>query len=384
MKKLFLGLVAASLLAPSVVCAVPTPTPSYGVPAREMADVEGMSIAKIRSTRTDGHYWQIVRAAFTDTSDYGVVYDSANSMQTGETLTYQPIALKIVGNGGWVDVQQGDYLTVTFDAGSEILIYPPAISGDPVSGTWYVDTGGLTYTDRWLTQIASGVAVPTPTPEPTLTPKKSPSTTPTPAPTVTPQMQENPMAQIAKMQIVGTDHSGNLTRVATDGTTNSLQIIDFHGGQVHAGDAFYISGWTVLSDGDVLYVKLVTPDTGTWAHFGWEIESSGILETDFYENAFNGMTGGAEMTPLNRNRNSTNASTMVITSNVSAFATYSSVLDTKKVGGTGFKSVYGGNASRDAEIVLKQNTTYCRKFESGTDGNVVSFRATWSEHINNN
>ena len=53
-----------------------------------------------------------------------------------------------------------------------------------------------------------------------------------------------------------------------------------------------------------------------------------------------------------------------------------------KVGSTGWKTVVGGGSDPAYEIILKQNTTYCRKFLSGSDSNVISFRASWGEHTN--
>lgn len=54
-------------------------------------------------------------------------------------------------------------------------------------------------------------------------------------------------------------------------------------------------------------------------------------------------------------------------------------ISNKKVGGTGFKENIGGMANQADEIILKENTTYQRIFISGSDDNVISFRAMWVE-----
>ena len=167
----------------------------------------------------------------------------------------------------------------------------------------------------------------------------------------------------------------------SDGVTRALVTIDYAHHEIHSGSHYYISGFTTLSDTGKLYVKLVTPNTAKWAHFTWEIESGGILETSLYEGVSGGMTGGGSVTPLNNNRNSTGVSGLVITSGVTIATSLGTKIDTKKVGGSGFKTVSGGSANREDEIILKQNTTYLREFISTSTGNVISFRANWYEHL---
>lgn len=71
-----------------------------------------------------------------------------------------------------------------------------------------------------------------------------------------------------------------------------------------------------------------------------------------------------------------NLSGMVITSAVTACTGY-----TQRVGNTSFGSRQaGGISSRVDEVVLKQNTVYCRSFTSGTGANIVGFKASWYEH----
>lgn len=149
--------------------------------------------------------------------------------------------------------------------------------------------------------------------------------------------------------------------------------------KINAGDHYYISGFTTMAAEGVYYVKLVTPDTGTLAHFTWRIESNGILTTYFYEGVSGGMADGGDVTPLNNNRNSSNTSVLTITGNVTVATDLGTTIEQKKVGGEGFKSVFGGSADRGSKIILKQNTIYLRKFLSDTAANIVSFRASWFE-----
>lgn len=174
--------------------------------------------------------------------------------------------------------------------------------------------------------------------------------------------------------------NGRTEDITVDEVTHALITIDYPHHEIHEGDHYYIEGWTMLNDGDLIRVKLVTPDTATWAHFTWDITSGGVLETGLYEDASGGMAGGVGVTPLNNNRNSTKTSGMTITKGITAATNNGTLISIRKVGGTAFKSVTGGAADRTDEIILKRNTTYFRYFLSGSDDNIISFKATWYEH----
>lgn len=169
-----------------------------------------------------------------------------------------------------------------------------------------------------------------------------------------------------------------------DSVTQALITIDYAHHEIHGGSHFYITGHTTLGNDpgvdDILRVKLVTPDTGKWAHFQWAISSSGILESTLHEGASGGMEGGSGVTPLNNNRNSSKASTLTITNGVAVADTAGTLIDNAKWGAAGFKATIGGGASRDDEIILKQNTIYVRTFTSAAAANIVQFKASWYEH----
>ena len=169
---------------------------------------------------------------------------------------------------------------------------------------------------------------------------------------------------------------------AVDKSTGAQISIDYAHHEVHGGSHYYVEGFTTLATGASLLVKLVTPNTTKWSHFNWHIESNGFLETYLYEDASGGMAGGATITPLNNNRNSSNTSGMMIVSGVATPTTYVTTISQKSWGGTGFKTTSGGGSGREDELVLKQDATYCRTFVSGSDDNIVSFKAFWYEHTN--
>ena len=168
-----------------------------------------------------------------------------------------------------------------------------------------------------------------------------------------------------------------------DDTTQNIITIDTVHREVHEGDHYTMQGYLELNNGDTYNVKLVTPDTAKWVHFVFDIKSTGICTTHFDEDAVGGMEGGSAIIPQNSNRNSSKTSGLVITGGVTSCTEYSTRLENDKWGTGGFKETIGGASSRENEIILKQNTTYCRSFISGASDNIIQFEASWYEHQNN-
>ena len=173
---------------------------------------------------------------------------------------------------------------------------------------------------------------------------------------------------------------GETDQVRIDGVTNSLQVLDHTHHEIHSGEHYYIQGYLELASAATHYVKLVTPNTAKWAHFIFEIKSTGICTSYFDEAATGGMTGGTSVIPINNNRNSANTSGIVLTSGVTVATSYTKRLESSKWGANGFKETIGGGSGREDELVLKQNTTYLRTFLSGAASNIIQFKASWYEH----
>ena len=161
-----------------------------------------------------------------------------------------------------------------------------------------------------------------------------------------------------------------------DATTNAGTIIDYAHHEVHSGSHYYIEGFTTLGNGAALYVGLWTPDSTKWAHFTWEIKSSGILTTKLWEDA-QVSTGGVSVSPINNNRNSIKSSLLSINSAVTVLVSGNVISQASWGSRTG-----GGAYSREDEIILKQDTVYLRGFISGALSNIVSFKVVWYEHTN--
>ena len=92
----------------------------------------------------------------------------------------------------------------------------------------------------------------------------------------------------------------NLLQNARDGVSKSITVIDHNHHETHDGDGFYVEGNTTMSDTQEFFAKLVSPNTAAEMHLTWVIESNGILETGFWEEAKGGMAGGSTVTPINQ------------------------------------------------------------------------------------
>ena len=254
----------------------------------------------------------------------------------------------------------------------------------------------------------------------------------------------NSQLNITPFGSTGIEHKQDLV-------TGSSVTVSYPHKEIHSGSHFYITGNTTLGVGGTIVVKLVTPDTGRWGHFLWELYSSGIIATTLKEDATGGMAGGARPTIHANNRNvncwtgrhtggddeataltdstktwvvdaligyqvfntadgssgliisntintvtvaalaggtgndwdtgdeyEINRSGFIITSGVTACTDHIQELDDSNFGS---KSA-GGALSREDEIIMKQNTAYCRAFTSGTASNIITFKAFWYEHEN--
>ena len=167
-----------------------------------------------------------------------------------------------------------------------------------------------------------------------------------------------------------------------DSATGAIETVDYSHHEVHSGGHYFIEGWIEHDITDTLEWVVTTPDTTKWAHMDFRISGTDITTIDIYEGSSN-VVNGTPITALNSNRNSANTSVLTILRDPS------SITDGVLIGGFKFgssgggnKASVGGSATRDDEMILKQNTTYLWRITSGADDNYISFRGNWYEHTN--
>ena len=171
----------------------------------------------------------------------------------------------------------------------------------------------------------------------------------------------------------------NILQNARDGVTKAITMVDFPHHAIHDGNSFYQESFTTMSDTQEYFVKVAAPNTEKQMHLVWDVDVNGVLEIGGWETAVGGMTGGTTKAPINYNRNSTKGSSVAFAHGCSSATAIGTKIHEWKVGGNVFKGKFGGSGNRRDEMVLLPNTTYLKKFISGSTGLVVSFRAAWYE-----
>lgn len=167
-----------------------------------------------------------------------------------------------------------------------------------------------------------------------------------------------------------------------DEATNSLYTVDHLHHEVHEGN-YYRSGMNfTLANGNVATFGFTTPNTTTWAHMTWNLSTTADGTFTLLENVTS-FSGGASVTPLNQNRNSSNKSKMTCIRGMTG-----SNLITPTGGTTilnaALATAKGSILSRDTgeEFIMKQNSKYLFRYTNGTSSNVIQLVLTWYEHVN--
>jgi hypothetical protein len=175
--------------------------------------------------------------------------------------------------------------------------------------------------------------------------------------------------------------------VRIDSSTNSIQIVTYEHHEIHSGSHYFIDDTADLSADDVFDMQWTTPDTAESAHFQFILACEKEYEWYIYEGAVI-ITAGATITPINNNRNSLNTSNADIKSilntslvNANADTDVSGALQIAHgVVGAGKT---GGQADRNAEIILKRNEIYCMR-AIAIENAYVNFTVKWYEHTPKN
>ena len=134
---------------------------------------------------------------------------------------------------------------------------------------------------------------------------------------------------------------------------------EFHH-EIHEGDAYEITGYFDLSDGDTLTFWLETPAAAK-IHMIYEFNTTQITTMEIFSDCDSIPGSAIAITPRNKNYTSTDTSTLVVkyvdgglAPSVFPVASYGTKFDSTKVGASGFtpSSKYGGSASRNQEEKL--------------------------------
>lgn len=188
------------------------------------------------------------------------------------------------------------------------------------------------------------------------------------------------MSYFKEIKILGYNGT-NWQAIEIDTITRALAMIDYEHHKIHSGTHFFVAGYDTFGAADDIDFQVTTPNTTTWAHMAFEIQSTGATVFSIYEDADVDADGSA-VTARNSNRNSATASTLTIQTDGTINAA-GTLIFAQAFGVSGNPNARSGGTERAShEIILKQNSTYRFFIESDSADNIISYQGYWYEHVN--
>lgn len=169
-------------------------------------------------------------------------------------------------------------------------------------------------------------------------------------------------------------------RLPRDGVSGALMTIDYAHHEIHEGNHYFAIYSALANNTDLIEVRILTPDTSTRAHMRIAVEVAIAATVAMWIDTTKTHAAGNAITPMNRDHNSANASTLTICHTPAGAEAAAAVL-TEYVGSsvTGGRVAVGGEATNSAEFILEQNTAYLIRSTSRADGNAMSIILDWYE-----
>lgn len=181
----------------------------------------------------------------------------------------------------------------------------------------------------------------------------------------------------AVQPVVIIDRGGDVIKF--DDMTSALNVIDYAHHEIHSG-SHYKSGYqdTTMDTDDTIALVFTTPDTTKHMHWVLTAQSTGACTIQVFSSPTLSAEG-TEVTPFNRNQNSSNTSDMIV-SHTPTITANGTKISEKWVGSIGFKETTGGESRGDSELILKQNTQYLVLCTANADGIKCAIGGDWYEH----
>lgn len=182
--------------------------------------------------------------------------------------------------------------------------------------------------------------------------------------------------------------AGDTDDVRIDAATSDIIIIPSEHHEIHDGEHYFVRGYQELTLNQVLDFTWLMPNTTKWIHWTWRITVESETLWQVYEGATATNALANTVTPFNSNRNSANTSGTTMKYEIQADLTAANV-DTDVSGATLLESGIagdgrdGGEAEREHEKIMKQNSLYCLRATASAAG-YINFEMQWYEHTSLN
>jgi hypothetical protein len=172
---------------------------------------------------------------------------------------------------------------------------------------------------------------------------------------------------------------GYVRRVTFDDLSGCPVHVDFEEHEAHEGHAFQADIVETLTESEVWIGTILTPDDPVLrAHVVMSISMTGEYEYELLEDVTSPV-GGTAAQAINRKRESTKTSQLVLTGGLTSIGGFTTRLEYHHNGSTQGRVTEGGGRRGDSEWILKPATLYAVRVTAIGAG-VMSLEMGWYEH----
>lgn len=182
----------------------------------------------------------------------------------------------------------------------------------------------------------------------------------------------------ARVQIIDRDQF----YIRIDEITKTLTTISLQHDMVHEGKEYFITDSITLGDGESREIRVEAPSGAKLIHMVFFGNGSFDTELNVYEDTTKSHVPSAALTPINRNRRSSNISDLTICSSPSGAGNGNLLWSTRFGSDSGFP-VFGSGGNLEGrnrnEIILGDGRAYLFIINSYTTNNNVYLLLDWYE-----
>lgn len=169
------------------------------------------------------------------------------------------------------------------------------------------------------------------------------------------------------------DHDRNYASI--DSVLSALRVTSAALATLNDGDAFFVSVSAAKNATQTYEVRFQTPNSMDEVHLLLDFSGAKETKVALYEGTTKTHVALNALTPTNKNRNSSAASTATVCHTPAGSG--DGTLLFSETFGAGKK--IGGQAREDSELILKRNTAYLLRLTSNAASNTVNAVLDWYE-----
>lgn len=171
-----------------------------------------------------------------------------------------------------------------------------------------------------------------------------------------------------------------MSQISEQETLTSIRITNAHH-EIHEEDSYEVCDVNDLANGATFDYLVATPDTTAWGHFVFEIQIEREASYQIFENPTISAAGTA-MTEVNRDRNSSETATIVITHTPTVTSTGSTII-CEEHWIDGASAITQQKDRGLQEFLLKRDEEYLIRITNETAlANQVSVSLNFYQHTN--